>query len=50
MSVVGKSSAKLSPPFSRGSKAGVSNRGYAVHGKSTKLTAIYYDAEKPTAF
>jgi len=28
----------------------VSNRGYAVHGKNTKLTAIYYNPEKPTAF
>jgi len=27
----GKSSAKLSPPFSRDAKARVSNRGYAVH-------------------
>ena len=50
MSAEGKSSAKLSPPFSRGPKAGVSNRGYAVHGKNTKLTAIYYNPEKPTAF
>jgi hypothetical protein len=50
MSAEGKSSAKLSTPFSRGTKAGVSNRGYAVHGKNTKLTAIYYNPEKPTAF
>jgi len=46
----GKSSSKLSPPFSRGTKAGVSNRGYAVHGTNTKLTAIYYNPEKLTAF
>ena len=50
MSAEKKNSAKLSPPFSRGPKAGVSNRGYAVHGKNTKLTAIYYNPEKPTAF
>jgi len=37
-------------PFSRGAKAGVSNRGYAVHGRNTKLTAIYYNPEKPTTF
>jgi hypothetical protein len=45
-----KKSAKLSPPFSRGPKGGVSNRGYAVHGKTTELTAIYYNPEKPKAF
>jgi hypothetical protein len=32
----------------RGPKAGVSNQGYAVHGKNTKLTAIYFNPEKPT--
>jgi hypothetical protein len=46
----GKSSAKLSPPFSRGIKACVSNRGYAKKKKNTKLTAIYYNPEKLTAF
>jgi hypothetical protein len=46
----GKNSAKLSPRFSRGPKAGVSNRGYAVHGKTIKFTAIYYNPENPTAF
>ena len=46
----GKISAKLSPRFSRGLKAGVSNRGYAVHGKNTKMTSIYYNPVKPTAF
>jgi len=43
-------SAKLSPPFSRVPKPGVSNRGHTVHGKNTKLTAIYYNPETPTAF
>ena len=35
----GKISSKLSPRFSRGPKAGVSNLGYAVHGKNTKMSA-----------
>ena len=41
----GENSAKLSPPFSRGPKAGVSNQGYAVYGKNTKMTAIYFNSE-----
>jgi hypothetical protein len=45
-----KKFAKLSPPFSRGPKAGVSNRGYAVHGKNTKMSSLYHNPEKPTAF
>ena len=28
----------------------MSNRGYAVHGKIIKLTAIYHKPENPTAF
>ena len=50
MSVEEKNSAKLSSPFSQGPKAGVSNRGYAVHGKNTKMSSLYYNPEKPTEF
>jgi hypothetical protein len=50
MSAEEKYSAKLSPPYSRGPKAGVSNRGYGVHGKNTKMSSLYYNPEKPTAF
>ena len=50
MSAEEKFSAKLSPPFSRGPNAGVSNQGYVEHEKNTKFTAIYYNPEKPTAF
>jgi hypothetical protein len=52
MSAKGKNSAKLSPPFSRGPKAGVLNQGYAAHGKNTKMAAraLYYNPEKPSAF
>jgi hypothetical protein len=52
MSAEGKNSAKLSPRFSRGLKAGVSNQGYAVQGKNTKMSAraLYYDPQKPSAF
>ena len=52
MSAVGKNSVELSPRFSRSPKAVVSNRGYAVHGKNTKMAAgaLYYNPEKPTAF
>jgi len=46
----GKKFHEIIAPFSRGPKAGVSNRGYAVHGKNTKLTAIYYNSEKAAAF
>jgi len=46
----GKKFREIIAPFSRGPKAWVSHRGYAVHGKNTKLNAIYYNSEKPTAF
>jgi uncharacterized surface protein with fasciclin (FAS1) repeats len=48
----GKNSAKLSPPFSRSLKAGLSNQGYAVRGKNTKMAsrALYYNSSKPPAF
>jgi len=51
MSAERKSSAKLSPCFSRGPNAGVSNWGYAVHGKNTKMAAraLYYNSEKSTS-
>jgi len=47
----GKSSAKLSHPFSSGPKAEVSNQGYAVNGKTTKMAAraLYCNPAKPTA-
>jgi len=52
MSAGEKSSSELSPRFSRSPNAGLSNRGHAVHGKNTKMTAraLYYNPEKPTAF
>ena len=36
-------------PFSRGPKAGVSNRGYVVHGNNTEFSAseLYYNPAKP---
>jgi hypothetical protein len=39
-------------PFSRCSKTGVSNQGYAIHGKNTEMSAmaLYYNPEKPSAF
>ena len=48
----GKNSAKLSPPFSRSLKAGLSNQGYAVRGKNTKMAAraLCYNPFKPPAF
>ena len=52
MSAEEKSSAKLSPRFSRSPKTGGSNQGYTVNGKNTKMAAraLYYNHEKPTAF
>ena len=46
----GKKFRKIIAPFSRGTKAGVSKQGYAVQGKNTKLTEIYYNPEKAAAF
>jgi len=52
MSAEGKSSAKSTAPFSRGPKADVSNRGYAVHGINNKMSAgaLYYNPAKPSDF
>jgi hypothetical protein len=52
MSTDGKISVKSSPPFSRGSKSEVSKRGYAVHGKNTKMAtrALFYNPAKPSTF
>jgi hypothetical protein len=46
----GKKFGEIFAHFSRGPNSGVSNWGYAVYGKNTKLTAIYYNPEKQTAF
>jgi len=45
----GKKFREIIAPFSKGPKVGVSNRGYAVHGKNTKMSS-YYNPEKPTIF
>ena len=47
----GKKILLIIAPFSRGPNAGVSNHGYAVHGKNTKMNAraIYFNTEKPSA-
>jgi len=42
MSAEGKNSAKLSPRFSRGSNAGLSNQGYAAHRKILRSPRGHY--------
>jgi len=48
----GKKFHEIIAQFSRGPKADVSNRDYAVHGKNTKMSAraLYCNPAKPSAF
>ena len=51
MSLEGKSSAKLSPVFSRSTKPRGSNRGYVALGKNTEMSAseLFYNPPRPSA-
>ena len=48
----GKKFREIIAPLSLGPKPEMSNHGYAVHGKSTKMSAraLYYNPENPSAF